>query len=97
MYNKMELPKYYQFVKTGAAVCLGVACIVGFIALINGFKLFAHGPRLGFMGLASGVLYITGAFIVYGLIDCFLSSVKAQIESRNELANISAALQQKQD
>ena len=92
MSTRMKLPKFYKLVQIGALIGVVYACIMGGFIIANTFKLFEHGFMLGFLGVSGGLAYILGAFVVYGIVDCFLASVKAQVESRNELLKLSSFL-----
>jgi hypothetical protein len=85
MNKKGELPKFYKLVQVGAAIGAVAVSIAGLSIIISSFKVLGlMGVTAFAMTFGTGIIYITGGLIFYGLISCFLYNVKVQIESRIE-------------
>ena len=93
--KNMELPKLFKFVQLGALVGSIIFAIIGLYFIISSVGIFDMlGASAAGMALGMGVIYIIGSLTFYGVVSCFLCSVKAQVESRNELFKLSDYLSQ---
>ena len=85
MNKKNELPKIYQLVQVGAVIGAAAVSIAGLSIIISSFEVLGlMGVTAFAMTFGTGILYIMGGLVFYGLNSCFLYNVKAQIESRIE-------------
>ncbi len=93
--KNMELPKLYRFVQLGALVGSIIVSLKGLFFIKGSLTMFSLAGFTGAaMSLGMGILYIVGSLVFYGVVSCFLCSVKAQVESRNELLKLSDYLSQ---
>lgn len=82
--NAMQLPSAYGFVSTVSQLLAGVSVLFGIAMIVLGLALFSTlGAPFGIMVILGGGLIIVVAITTHGLIQCFLASVKAQIDTRN--------------
>ena len=82
--NVMQLPSAYGFVSTVSQLLAGVSVLFGVAMIVLGVGLFSTlGAPVGLMVVFGGGLVIVVAITTYGVIQCFLASVKAQIDTRN--------------
>lgn len=81
--EEMQVPKFYSFVKIMSVICASIGCIFGGVSIIGSLTLFKWGFWQGVAAISTGGIIIASSLMTLGLIFCFLSSVKAQIEIRN--------------
>ncbi len=78
-----KLPPLYTFVKNVSVVFAVLGCLLGTVITVQGFAMFQLGFMFGIMSVSPGLTTVVGSLLALGIISCFLSSVKAQIETRN--------------
>ncbi|MFP6767274.1 MAG: hypothetical protein VB859_03825 [Planctomycetaceae bacterium] len=78
-----KLPPLYAFVKNVSVIFAVLGCILGTVITVQAFSMFKLGFMFGIMAVSPGLSTVVGSLLALGIISCFLSSVKAQIETRN--------------
>lgn len=91
MERNMALPKYYDLVRLVAQIGAVLGCIAGAAGVIGGLGAFKYGFITGMTASFTGVITIVLSLAGLGVTYCFLSVVKAQIESRNAIVQYTLA------
>jgi len=92
MSNELELPNNYKLILRGAKLCVALICILGLTLIYSSFKLLSLGGAASFLLFGEGVFYIVGSFVILGVLQSFMESMKAQLETRNEMLKLTATL-----
>jgi hypothetical protein len=82
---EMQLPKFFKLVRT---VALIGACINGSLGVIGffwGFSQLGNGFLAFLFAVAGSLMQIVYSCVGYGIVDCFLHMVEAQVDMRNAI------------
>lgn len=86
--EKMNLPKFYDFVEKVAYAGVVVSGLIGFFYLYIGLVNLTRDFLGGLINIVFAFLYVLSSLFVLGLIDCFLSIVSAVIDIRNKMYDL---------
>lgn len=86
--EEMKLPKFYGLVNIVSIVGAVIGCLAGIFLILESIEFFRYGFIQGIAAISSGSIIILSSLVSLGLILCFLSIVKAQIDTRNMMAQL---------